>query len=329
MSLRVWGWSADQGGCQAYRIRFPFVAIKAQRPDIILGWGTKIPEVARETADVIIGQRVCNPGPSDLWQKWAKAGDRKLIFEMDDDLWNVDPANERAYYFFRDMDIQRRLIQNIQVSHAVTVSTPELADMVHEKTGHQNIHVVPNAVPSWLLDHRAERNHHVGWGGSPTHHGDFGLLRHGLATFLKHNKGKTFHTIGMDYAEWMKLPPAQCHHTKWVPTPEEFFRTIDYSVGVAPLSDTVFNRSKSDIKFLELAALGIPTIASDVAPYRSIVHGETGLLVKDDHMWSRHLKSSVDDPEMFEAMGRAGKEYVRANRTTDCTAPLWTKVLES
>src|SRR3546814_14721972 len=71
----------------------------------------------------------------------------------------------------------------------------------------------------------------------------------------------------------------QCAFTKWVPTPEEFFRSIDYAVGVAPLSDTTFNRSKSDIKFLELAALGIPTIASDVAPYRSIRHGETGLQI--------------------------------------------------
>src|SRR3546814_13010934 len=98
---------------------------------------------------------------------------------MDDDLWNVDPANERAYYFFRDQDIRRRLVENIRVAYAVTVSTPELAEEVFQQTGHGNIHVIPNAVPAWLLDHEAERNHHVGWGGSPTHHGDFGPLRHG------------------------------------------------------------------------------------------------------------------------------------------------------
>src|SRR3546814_2221534 len=107
----------------------------------LIGWGGVIPEAARVAADVIIGQRVCMPGPSKLWQSWAKDG-RKLIFEMDDDLWNVDPANERAYYFFRDQDIRRRLVENIRVAYAVNVSTPDLAGEVVQKTGKGNVHEV-------------------------------------------------------------------------------------------------------------------------------------------------------------------------------------------
>jgi hypothetical protein len=296
---------------------------------VVLGLGSTITPQAKEMADIVIGQRVCNDGPSRLWQRWAKAGEKKLVYELDDDLWNIDPANERAFYFFGAPDVQRRITENIQVAHVVTVSTPELAEMVYQRTGHQNIHVVPNAVPAWLLDHKPEQNHHVGWGGSPTHHGDFGLLRQGMKKFLQHHPRKTFHTIGMDYASWMKLPEGQCHHTKWVPTPEDFFRTIDYRIGVAPLADTVFNRSKSDIKFLELAALGIPTIASDVAPYRSIQDSQTGLLIKNDHEWGRALKATVDDPDFFAEMGVEAKEYVRNHRTTYHTAPMWLAAITS
>lgn len=330
MTYRIWGWAADQSGCQAYRIRFPFAAMKELDPALVLGIGTTIRPEAKDTADIIIGQRVCMKGPSSLWQKWAKEGQKKLVYELDDDLWNIDPANEKAYYYFRDMDIQRRLLENIQVAHVVTTSTAELAEMVYQKTRHRNIHVVPNAVPPWLLNHKAEQNHHVGWGGSPTHHGDFGLLRQGMKKFLQHNPRKTFHTIGMDYAEWMKLPTEQCHHTRWVPTPEDFFRTIDYSVGVAPLADTVFNRSKSDIKFLELAALGIPTIASNVPAYnKSIVSGLNGMLIEADHEWGRVLKATVDQPEFFAEMGQDAKEYVAAHRTTTHTAPMWLNALTS
>lgn len=321
---RIWGWSADSSGCQAYRIRFPLVAMKEKVPDLVTGFGTIIPEQAKEEANIVIGQRLCMEGPSRLWQRWARAGYKKLVFELDDDLWNIDPANQKAYYFFRDMALQKRLVQNIQVAHVVTTSTPELAEVVYEKTGHQNIHVIPNAVPSWLLEHEAPRNHHVGWGGSPTHHGDFGLLRQGMKKFLQHNPTKTFHTIGMDYADWMRLPKEQCHHTRWLDTPEDFFRAIDYSVGVAPLADTVFNRSKSDIKFLELAALGIPTIASNVPAYnKSIVSGLNGMLVEADHEWGRVLKATVDQPEFFAEMGQDAKEYVRNSRTTDHTALMW------
>lgn len=321
--LRIWGWAADASGCQAYRIRFPFDAIKELRPDIVTGFGTVIPEAAKHSADIVVGQRVSNPGPSTLWQRWAKEGQKRLVFELDDDLWNVDPANEKAYYFFANPKIRANLKANIQCAHVVTVSTPELAEEVFKQTGHRNIHVIPNAVPAWLLDHKPERNHHVGWGGSPTHHGDFGLLRQGMKKFLHHNPSVTFHTIGMDYAEWMKLPPKQCHHTKWVPTPEDFFRTIDYKVGVAPLADTHFNRSKSDIKFLELAALGIPTIASDVAPYRSIQDAHTGVLIKHEHEWGRVLRATLDDPDFFAEMGVVARDYVRAYRTTSHTAPMW------
>lgn len=328
--LRVWGWSADSSGCQAYRIRFPFYAVKEYRPDLVMGFGTTIKPQAKELADVVIGQRLCIPGSSGLWQKWAKEGKKKLIFELDDDLWNIDPTNQKAYYFFGDRGLQRRLLENIQVSHAVTVSTAELAEEVYRQTRHNNIHVIPNAVPPWLLDHEAPKNHHVGWGGSPTHHGDFGLLRQGMKKFLQHNPTKTFHTIGMNYAEWMKLPKEQCYHTGWVPTPEDFFRTIDYSVGVAPLADTKFNSSKSDIKFLELAALGIPTIASNVPAYnRSIVSGLNGMLVENDHEWGRILKATVDQPEFFAEMGQDAREYVAKNRTTTHTAPLWYNVITS
>jgi len=326
---KIWGWAADQSGCQAYRIRFPFHAMKELDPSLVLGIGSTIKPEAKDNADIIIGQRVTNQGPSRLWQRWAQGGQKKLIYELDDDLWNIDPANERAYYFFGDPNTRERIINNVKVAHVVTVSTPQLAEMVHEITGHRNIHVVPNAVPPWLLDHKAEKNHHVGWGGSPTHHGDFGLLRQGMKKFLQHNPTKTFHCIGMDYAGWLKLPPASCSFTKWVPTPDDFFRTIDYSVGVAPLADTLFNRSKSDIKFLELAALGIPTIASDVPAYRTIQDGLNGILVKNDHEWGRVLKASAEDQDFFGSMGQDAKEYVAANRTTTHTAPMWINAIMS
>lgn len=327
--VKIWGWTADNSGCQAYRVRFPFDAIReAFGNQVTLGYGTTIPPVPKETADIVIGQRVCMEGPSRLWQRWAKEGQKKLVLEIDDDLWNIEPSNARAYYFFKGKVLER-LEANIRAAHVVTVSTAELAEMVHTKTGHQNIHVVPNAVPAWLLDHKAERNHAVGWGGSPTHHGDFDRLRHGMKKFLQHNKDKTFHCIGMNYAQWMKLPEAQCHFTPWLNSVEDFFRSIDYSVGVVPLADNVFNRSKSDIKFLELAALGIPTIASDVPAYHSIEDGWTGFLVSNDHEWSRMIKGVVDSPEVFTQIGENARRYVAECRTTAHTAPMWMNALMS
>jgi glycosyltransferase involved in cell wall biosynthesis len=73
-----------------------------------------------------------------------------------------------------------------------------------------------------------------------------------------------------------------------------------------------FNRSKSHIKALEYAALGIPVIASDEAPYRDfVVDGVTGFLVRHDHEWALRLRDLVNDAAMRESMGAKAREHAR------------------
>jgi glycosyltransferase involved in cell wall biosynthesis len=52
-----------------------------------------------------------------------------------------------------------------------------------------------------------------------------------------------------------------------------------FDVGLAPLIDTIFNRGKSNIKQLEYAALGLPTIASDLPPYRDTPCAARGVVL--------------------------------------------------
>lgn len=63
-------------------------------------------------------------------------------------------------------------------------------------------------------------------------------------------------------------------------------RTIDPDIAICPLTDHVFNLSKSNLKVLEMSAFGIPCIASNVGPYRFLEtdegqHGQSGVLVDD------------------------------------------------
>lgn len=324
--VKVWGWTAGSDGCAAYRVRWPFDALAANT-GLEVAHGTRITPQWREAADVVVGQRLCRGGPTKQWQRWAADGSKRLVFEVDDDLWHVDRENQRAYYLFGRDDVRANLEANIRAAHTVTVSTEPLAEVVRAETGHTDVRVIPNAVPPWLLDHQAPRTHLLGWGGSPTHHRDFAELRRPLAKFLESHPEATLHTLGMDYAAWMRLPKEQCHHTPWTAAPEDFLRAIDYEIGIIPLAPSVFARSKSDCKLVELAALGIPAVASAVGPYTpSIRHGHTGLLVKYDHEWGRHLRALANDPAMRAELGAAAKEWARG-RTTDSTWPLWLEAI--
>ena len=77
-------------------------------------------------------------------------------------------------------------------------------------------------------------------------------------------------------------------------------------IALAPLEDTVFNDAKSNIKFLEAAVLGIPSVSSPRANSRAaIVDGETGLLAEEWPAWFDALDRLADDAGLRRRIGEA------------------------
>ncbi|MBA5222209.1 glycosyltransferase [Streptomyces griseoaurantiacus] len=323
---RIFGWAADEGGCRYYRISLPLNALQVNGYDT--HHHTVMPR-AYNAWDVMVGQRISNPGPSERWQHLARQGRHKLVYELDDDLFNVDASSTIAYRFFSQLAVQDRMRQNIVAADCVTVSTEPLAERI--RVYNPNVEVCPNYVPAWLLDHTPPQRQDgiitIGWGGSPTHSMDFAEVGPQLRRFLERNPQAEFHAVGTDYASWMRLPKDRCRFTPWIPGVETFFRTLDFHIAIAPLRPHVFNQSKSDVKVKEAAALGIPIVASDVGPYRtSVQHGVTGFLVKRDHEWAKYLRMLVEDEAMRKEMGAAGREWARS-QTMEGNISVWEKVL--
>jgi glycosyltransferase involved in cell wall biosynthesis len=95
---------------------------------------------------------------------------------------------------------------------------------------------------------------------------------------------------------------------------------------VIPLRPHVFNDSKSAVKALELAALGVPCIASNVGPYAGFVrHGETGFLASRRHEWHHYLQQLLD-PAVRKEMGAKARALATKN-TIERNAHLWEKAL--
>lgn len=322
-TCEVFGWQGDESGCGYYRIKLPMQGLAGLGHTVTTG--LRVPAEVRDSPDtVIVGQRICGPA-SQFWEHLAAQG-HKIVYDIDDDLWNVDATSTASPQITRDLldEIQR----NIEVSTAVIVSTAPLAERV--AAWNPNVHIVPNAVPDWLLDHQPQSSSDrltIGWGGSNTHNMDIEQVAPQLKRFITRNPGVEFHCIGTDYGTRMRLPGDQRRFTPWVPESETFLRTIDYHIGIAPLRPHIFNQSKSAIKALECGALGIPVIASEVGPYEDYVrHGETGYLVRRDHEWGQYLRGLTQDPDLRAAMGHAAREQA-AHHTITKTAPLWEKAI--
>jgi len=295
---------------------------------------------AGEDVDVIVAQRTCMPGPTQLWQRLAREGNAKLVFELDDDLWNVEPHNRAAHELYvqgvvrdqygrvtdRDVPIGQNLIDNITVADVVTVSTEPLADLVSR--WNPNVHVLPNCIPSWLLDQPAPAQEServtIGWGGSPSHTRDFGELARPLKRVLQRFGDATeFHCVGPDYTSRVASHRGRTRHARWFDGVEDYLRGIDFQVGLAPLRPSTFNDSKSDLKLLELAALGIPAIVSPTGPYaRAIAAGVPARTAADHKAWERELVDLIQSPADREQLGKEAREWA-ATRVIDQHARLW------
>jgi SAM-dependent methyltransferase len=85
-------------------------------------------------------------------------------------------------------------------------------------------------------------------------------------------------------------------------------------ISLMPLSDTGFNRAKSDLKFIEAGACRVAALASDVVYSDTIEEGRTGLLFRDASELQDKLMRLLAMPEMARDLGDAARDYVAQNR---------------
>lgn len=319
-TVDVFGWLADRTGCGTIRMMQPLDTLAAET-----GISTLYNEAIQTKGfmpKVLVGQRVCKDGPSALWQHVSGNEARpKLVFELDDDLWNIDPSNHLAFSWFINgydrktgdhADVQGNLAKNIAAADRVTVTTEALAKLVRQFN--DEVVIVPNFMPEWVLDWERPKRERltIGWMGSSTHSMDWEQADNHVKQFMRRNPDLQFHLIGGSYGDRFQLHPGQLVETGWIDGVENTWKAIDFDIALAPLRPHVFNQSKSNLKALEAAALGIPIIASDCGPYPEFVeHGKTGFLVKRDHEWGKYLRELTNDEAMREEMGAAAKEKAR------------------
>lgn len=79
-------------------------------------------------------------------------------------------------------------------------------------------------------------------------------------------------------------------------------------INLAPLEQGLFNDCKSNIKWLEAAALGIPSVCSDRAEFSAAIeNGVNGVLCSTADQWKQALRALVDDPQRRLQMGEAAR----------------------
>jgi len=255
---------------------------------------------------------------------------KPIIFDTDDLIFEPDLIEQhRAVQNLSPSDqIQhangvRRYLETLQASDTVVTATPLLAEFARRRGKPAYVH--RNSLGQGTFAHadrllaqrrqRLRRNEVViGYGsGTPTHDVDFEEATAALITVLDR-----FHQAQLWIAGPLTIPP----ELERFGTRVRRFPLMDWrgwfellgkiDIALAPLEqNNLFNRAKSEIKFMEAGILGVPLVASNSDPFRdSITEGEDGLLVADEVEWTRALTSLIEQPERRARIGERAREIV-------------------
>lgn len=324
----------DGGGCGWYRLVVPVTELGRHGHDVTIidVHDTSYRDLDFKSFDIVAGQRFDNYDGMAGWRRLRTASNR-LVYDNDDDIFSITSDNREAYRDYSRLDTRSAAMGYLTYSDLVTTTNDTLAEVFAEHTDRRPA-VLPNFVPEWTLElGRPMRGGvRIGYMGGASHSKDIEDAAKAVRRAVLEDKRVSLHLVGTDYRSFFRLPPNRVALTEWVSVvrdPETFYRNIDFDIGIAPLKDTKFARSKSYIKALEYNARGIPVIASDVGPYKDYVrHGVNGFLVKQPHEWSKYLHLLVNDCDLRADMSRDSKE-IASEYTIEKNWRLWEDAYEN
>ena len=224
----------------------------------------------------------------------------RLIYEVDDVVFREEiPDYNASKHGFDTDEIRQNCVDMINMVDEVTVTCEYMKNLYIEKTGQQKITVVPNFMPYWWIGHQYnyrqiiesyDKNYkkpRIVYAGSGAHfdmknlNGQQDDFTHVLK-FIIDNKDKyQFVFIGAyppPLQPYIVSREIEFHPWKNLLEYPTFLASLNAQLFLAPLLDIPFNRSKSDIKFIEAAQLGIPCLCQDMETYK---HAPDFLKFKD------------------------------------------------
>jgi glycosyltransferase involved in cell wall biosynthesis len=264
---------------------------------------------------------------------------KQVWIDLDDNYFDI-PQSHEMFEEYKPGKRKRAILSTIiSLADKITVSTEPLKQEMEQhflmSQGIQpSITVIPNFndINDWNYTPvpKYEDKIVVGYTGSVSHYEDVKLILPAMSKLMKKYKNlhlefigvvqknkvqETFAGYGFDDDSLNRIAIVGATETfKEYP---EWLSERPWDIGLAPLVDSRFTRSKSHIKWMEYSMYKIPTIASKVYPYwmelkgrRTIEHGRTGLLCKPSE-WESAIEKLILDKELRLKLGENAYNEVK------------------
>jgi hypothetical protein len=225
--------------------------------------------------------------------------------DYDDYLHGV-PLSNPAYKDFSGSEISGNISQILKAATVITVSTPELKKAFCLG---DNCRIVRNALDESMMVRRSEgpQKRIVSWRGTDTHVEDLLTVKDEINASVEIN---THEFVFFGYSPWFVPKALNVKHIGGVDVPS-FFYLLNIArpqVHYVPLSDSQFNRSKSNIAWLEASYYGAAVLAPDFPEWKR--NGVTVYQSASD--FGEKLRGLMADPDKCAKLNEMSMKTIRA-----------------
>jgi glycosyltransferase involved in cell wall biosynthesis len=246
-----------------------------------------------------------------------------IITDLDDDVLSVRDDQPAASKGYKKGQLQRTVVGTmLSFSKALFCTNDYLGKKITSEI--KNIFnvdlpyfVLPNYNNKDDWNFKSPKNKKkvvIGWHGSLTHDSDLIMVLPYIRKIMRERPNVYLELMGgvnkefalRAFKDWGKLKDRVkliAGTQAWHNFPYHLMKQ-KWDIGIAPLIDDEFNRSKSNIKWMEYAMKKIPTIASDVEPYRGV---KNIILTRD---WYQDLTNLIENPKLRTQLGEGAYNEV-------------------
>src|SRR5438552_2169230 len=307
----------------------------------VLDWSSILTvRSALQTHTHVIFYRVPGyPAVLDLIKEARELG-LNAFWEADDLIFDRDAMLASRNLNFLEPRIRTGLVAGVPLYRAALqacgrgiASTTALAEAMCE-AGARNVSVIENALDLDMLrigrivrERKRSRDLQtpvvIVYGpGSPTHDADFRCVVPALCALLLARPHVRLRIIGpLNLPSDLRRFADRIEHLPFVPFETYLGMIGEADINLAPLELVRFNHAKSNIKYLEAAIVGLPSVCSPCKSFQQIViHGTNGFLAETPGEWLEALTRLVDDARLRERAGQAAYETVIKRYTPEFIA---------
>ncbi|WP_135556435.1 glycosyltransferase family protein [Paenibacillus cymbidii] len=280
-------------------------------------------------ADVIVFCR--NSDPKDLeLLLLAKKMSKKVIYEIDDNFFEIDLRSDLGRFHRHPgrIYVHQKYFELSDIVHVYSRPMYETATQysqnVNKVNAYFDFHLLEGLTPK--QSNKIKIAYATSRGADDISIDYFQLA---LLNIMK----KYGHLVEVYF--WGQLPadfkglknvrkmPFERDYNKFVRS----FYLEGFDIGIAPLKNDVFHRSKTNNKFREYGACRVAGIYSNVDVYTDcVVDGHSGLIVDNDYdSWYKALESLIVDNDLRERIKENAQQYVKENHSINSALEVWRK----